>query len=230
MTASWAERTSRICEVWCKDERSIRDLFQAADPDLSDQQAFTDTISSYLSEHPPLCDRWQDYVNDKRSTPSPLLDLRGPTTGWMTERGEREDVHDFSTIHAATAHFLWMESNWVLAHRRVSVEADMSTQLRSDLCSTLDELIELLESVEEEQWSEWLQGARSRLRAGDSRAIQRLLQAYGGMGSLTDLTIHPLNGHRVDEGEVAEVNEELHALRSQTHREATALGRVLGES
>jgi hypothetical protein len=55
MTPSWVERTARICEVWSGGERSIREHFEAANPDLSNQRSFIEVVSSYLREHPDLC-------------------------------------------------------------------------------------------------------------------------------------------------------------------------------
>lgn len=129
MTASWVEHTSRICEVWRDGEQSIRDHFQAAGPDLSDQQAFTDAIAFYLNAHHGLCDRWQHYVDDKRWTPSPLLDLRGPTTAWMTTKGQRFCHRAFDSAVAACSHFLWMEANWVLRQARTWAESVPTTEL-----------------------------------------------------------------------------------------------------
>jgi len=118
MTALWVEQTSRICEVWRDGEHSIRDCFQAAEPDLSDRQAFTDGVNLYLRASPELCDRWQDYVNGKRWTPSALLDLREPTTAWMTSKGQRFCNRAFNSAVDACSHFLWMEANWVLQGTR----------------------------------------------------------------------------------------------------------------
>lgn len=117
--APWAERTARVCEVWSEGERSLRDHFLAANPDLSDRHAFTETIDSYLNAHPQLCDYWQGYVDDKRSTPSPLVDRRGPTTAWMTTNGRLLYNRAFDSQVSACSHFLWMESNWVLHRIRV---------------------------------------------------------------------------------------------------------------
>ena len=122
MMPSWVERTARICEVWSDGELSIRARFEEADPDLSDKRSFLRAVSSYLGDHPKLCTRWQGYVSDKRSSPSPLLDLRGPTTGWMTTKGQRFCPRYFESAEEACAHFLWMEANWVL--RRVRTWAD----------------------------------------------------------------------------------------------------------
>ncbi len=40
---------------------------------------------------------------------------------------------------------------------------------------------------------------------------------FGGMGSLSDLVIHPVNGHAVAEDQIARVNETLDGLRERVY-------------
>ncbi len=67
-----------------------------------------------------------------------------------------------------------------------------------ELCQSIESLVLLLGSAGETHWNNWLQTDLRRLRSGDTYALQHLLQAFGGMGSLNDLVIHPLNGHVLD--------------------------------
>lgn len=54
-----------------------------------------------------------------------------------------------------------------------------------------------------------------------------MLSAFGGMGSLNDLVIHPRNGHAIEDDEISAVNEELGRLTSAVYSEASALRREL---
>ena len=45
--------------------------------------------------------------------------------------------------------------------------------------------------------------------------VEHLLSAYGGMSSINDLLIHPANGHKIQEADVAKVNDELRSLLSK---------------
>jgi len=93
----------------------------------------------------------------------------------------------------------------------------MATKL-DELLKTLDELIQLLESDEEEHWSKWMRQSRTRLLDSDYSGIEHLRSAYGGMGSFNDLVIGQSyeNGEsRWKEGHV-ERNNRLNELRSKT--------------
>ena len=63
----------------------------------------------------------------------------------------------------------------------------------AQLIATVDELIELLRSEPgsnwSSHWSSWLQKVNKELRADDAHGIQRLLGAYGGMGSFNDVSL-----------------------------------------
>ena len=73
----------------------------------------------------------------------------------------------------------------------------------------LDDITAMLESHGEKHWARWIGDDASRLRSGDLTAIAHFLGAFGGTGSLNDLTICPENGHRVTEAETAAANERL---------------------
>ncbi len=89
---------------------------------------------------------------------------------------------------------------------------------RRDLLRSIAELIQLLETVGEERWAEWLRSDLQRLTTGDAHALRHVLSAFGGMGSLSGLMIHPLNGHGVDEDEAVQLNKRLGQLRGEVHR------------
>lgn len=50
---------------------------------------------------------------------------------------------------------------------------------------------DLLNRVGEDHWSSWMATAYAELRSLDAYGLTRLLEAYGGMGSLSLLPLHP---------------------------------------
>jgi hypothetical protein len=58
-----------------------------------------------------------------------------------------------------------------------------------DLTAALDELIGLLDRVGETHWRDWMAEARARLERADVSGLDKILAAYGGMGSFNDLII-----------------------------------------
>ncbi len=228
MTPSWVERTARICEVWRDGERSIRDHFVAADPDLSDRQLFTDAIESFLSGHPELCGKWQSYVDDKRSTPSPFMDLRGPITGWMSEGGDREHVAAFDSDIEACAHFLWIEARWVLKQSRATqTDSNRPDPRLGLLCVDLEKLVALLRDANANHWAAWLDEDLARIRKRDANGLTHLLSAYGGMGSFNDLLLDQRNGHTVTDRSKGFMNDQLAQLRSSIFRLTDGLRREI---
>jgi hypothetical protein len=61
------------------------------------------------------------------------------------------------------------------------------------------------------------------IEAGDGYGLQHLLGAYGGMGSFSDLLIHPANGHPIDSRDVDAVNNYLRTLGAAVWSRASAL-------
>jgi len=89
----------------------------------------------------------------------------------------------------------------------------------------LDQTIELLDRYEEAHWSRRLGKAKKRIENRDFSGLTYLLNAYGGMGSLNDLGIHPLNGHKIDDNEVTAVNNKLDKLRGRMFEVADQIRR-----
>jgi len=80
------------------------------------------------------------------------------------------------------------------------------------LLATLRQLVELLKTHNERQWAFRLGGDLERLQEGDVSAVDHLLSAYGGMGSLNDLYLCEENGHKISGVETQEMNERLREL------------------
>ncbi|MEH3089586.1 MAG: hypothetical protein PGN24_08340 [Microbacterium arborescens] len=79
----------------------------------------------------------------------------------------------------------------------------------------LRDLAALLRPVGESRWADWASRSADAVAAGADPATVR--RAFGGMGSLNDLVIHPINGHHVEPGRVAEINERLAQLRESVY-------------
>jgi hypothetical protein len=75
------------------------------------------------------------------------------------------------------------------------------------LLATLEKTVTLLKVVGEKGWAFRLEGDLEALRDGDLSAVDHLLAAFGGMGSLNDLYLCSENGHKVAVSEVVAVNE-----------------------
>jgi len=83
------------------------------------------------------------------------------------------------------------------------------------LVSLLESASSLLRSCGEEHWSSWLEKDAALLRVSELKGIEHFLGAFGGMGSISDLVLHPINGHRVAEPDIAKVNESLRTLLTE---------------
>jgi hypothetical protein len=98
------------------------------------------------------------------------------------------------------------------------------------LLEALAGLVALLREYGESAWAEWLDRDRQRIQRGDAYGLEHLLGAFGGMGSLNDLLLHPANGHPVAPDRIDLVNDQLQALRGRCWRLATGLRRELDRS
>lgn len=79
----------------------------------------------------------------------------------------------------------------------------------TQLLSLIEDAAALMRTAGEDHWAGWLERDAGLIRAGDFHGVQHFCSAFGGMGSITDLRIHPLNDHRVAESEVSSLNERL---------------------
>lgn len=95
------------------------------------------------------------------------------------------------------------------------------------LLSAASEASALLRRCGEARWACWLDTAAARIKLGDRYGLENVRAAFGGMGSLNDLVIHPLNGHQVSDDEVDAVNQRLSSLVSQLWRHANEMKREL---
>ncbi|WP_329562008.1 DUF6966 domain-containing protein [Kitasatospora sp. NBC_01266] len=83
--------------------------------------------------------------------------------------------------------------------------------------AALTELSSLLWSYDVQHWAAWIEHDRELIDGGDDEGIRHFLSAFGGMGSLNDLIIHPANGHPVSADQVDAVNDQFQRLKSEAY-------------
>lgn len=88
-------------------------------------------------------------------------------------------------------------------------------------------LSEILKKYEFAQWEAWVRRDVGRIVDGDYEGVVSLLTAFGGMGSLSDVLVHPMNGHDIEPGDIDRVNAELAEARGDLYVAATDLKRLL---
>jgi hypothetical protein len=67
------------------------------------------------------------------------------------------------------------------------------------LMVALPELEARLRARSETFWAQWLADSRTRIEARDAQGLVHLRQAFGGMGSITDLFLQPEDNRLLDE-------------------------------
>lgn len=79
------------------------------------------------------------------------------------------------------------------------------------LVELLDRLIEILEEANEPSWVDFFSKAKRRINNSDFSGINKILGAYGGMGSFNDLVIgYSMKG---PDNNYININDELDELR-----------------
>ncbi len=96
------------------------------------------------------------------------------------------------------------------------------------LANSLESASEFLLKYGVPSWSSWLAKDARLIRNGDFYGVEHLLSAFGGMGSLNDLVLHPINGHPVPDTDVNRVNDEWQAMLSDISTKARKLAREGG--
>ncbi|WP_345872246.1 DUF6966 domain-containing protein [Shewanella algae] len=99
-------------------------------------------------------------------------------------------------------------------------------QNKSELLTVLSELIALYEKHGFDHWKSWIKAAKNEIEDNNFNGIERLLSAYGGMGSINDSYFAKKgwwSKRLIDE---KQDNEKLSNLLSKAHKLATALKRV----
>jgi len=95
------------------------------------------------------------------------------------------------------------------------------------LVASATELVSLLREFQADPLADLVAHGLELVEAGDGHGLDRILALRGGMGSLNDLVIHPLNHHPITDANAEEVNDRLRTLRSTVFATALALQREL---
>ena len=79
----------------------------------------------------------------------------------------------------------------------------------NELVCELEECAQMLRSCSETHWATWLEKSIALIKQGNFRGIEHFEGAFGGMGSINDFIIHPINGHSIDEIDAERYNEKM---------------------
>lgn len=109
-TPEWLEPLCQVPRDFRRGHRSVRDLFLAAAPDLTDNLRVIGLVELRLNDDPSLVEDWQTYSYDKRSSPSPYFD---DTEVGFFDR-ERKNRRRYGSRTRACAQFVYAEAAWVL--------------------------------------------------------------------------------------------------------------------
>lgn len=94
-----------------------------------------------------------------------------------------------------------------------------------ELANLIQEASALLLTHGEKSWGDWLRIDARRVRSLDFYGVEHMLSAFGGMGSINDLVLSPMNGHSIEENEVANANEKFQNLLGRIYEAAKKLAK-----
>ena len=106
----WVEPLCQVPRDFRQGDRSIRELFVAAAPDLADDQRVIELVKGRLEADLSLVEDWQTYSYGKRGVPSPYFD--GIEVGFFD--GERRNRRTYRAQTEACAQFIYADAAWVL--------------------------------------------------------------------------------------------------------------------
>ena len=97
-----------------------------------------------------------------------------------------------------------------------------------ELMRKLSEAVQVLEAGREAHWRSWMQDVQRRLADSDYSGIEKLLKAYGGMGSFNDLVLggtDDVRGTPYFSERDRQLNDRLGALREEMYQLADSIKR-----
>ena len=96
-----------------------------------------------------------------------------------------------------------------------------------ELINILSRLTDILSEQKEDLWRNWMSESKKRLLASDYSGIDKLLGAYGSMGSFNDLVVgyYQENGVAKQRKGYGVANQELERLRTKAWELATEIKR-----
>ena len=98
----------------------------------------------------------------------------------------------------------------------------------AELSHAVEAASRLLLASGEKRWGEWLRSDAERIRSLDFYGVEHLLSAFGGIGSLNDLVLHPSNGHSITAADADGANGKVRSLLSSIYTQAERLRREEG--
>lgn len=107
------------------------------------------------------------------------------------------------------------------------MDAPLPSPQTEELLGLLDQLLVILREWNEDRWAQWIERDRRLIAEHHPDALGHLLAAFGGAGSLRDLSIHPVNGHEIAEDRIRPVNDRLRVVRGAVYEKATALRQAI---
>ena len=94
----------------------------------------------------------------------------------------------------------------------------MASDRVPELLSALKQAIALLQASGETRWADWLEKDCGLIEAEDFYGIEHLLQAFGGMGSFTDLALQPASKNAELKWVRERIYEIANGMRRERHR------------
>lgn len=94
-----------------------------------------------------------------------------------------------------------------------------------ELANLIQEASILLLTHGEKSWGDWLRIDAQRVRSLDFYGVEHMLSAFGGMGSINDLVLSPMNGHIIEVKDVANANEKFRNLLGRIYKVAKKLAK-----
>lgn len=93
------------------------------------------------------------------------------------------------------------------------------------LANLIQEASTLLLTHGEKLWGDRLRVDAQRVRSLDFYGVEHMLSAFGGIGSINDLVLSPMNGHNIEEKDVASANEKIQNLLGRIYEVAKKLAK-----
>ena len=90
-------------------------------------------------------------------------------------------------------------------------------QKTEELILELEACANLLRSCSESHWAKWLEKSVAYLKKGQFRGIEHFEGAFGGMGSINDLVLTPINGHILKESDADTYNNKMREHFDKAH-------------
>ena len=95
----------------------------------------------------------------------------------------------------------------------------------AELARSVEEASRLLLARGEQHWGEWLRSDAERIRSLDLYGVEHFLSAFGSMGSISDLVLHPSQSHSINVAETIGANAKLRELPESIYVQAERLKR-----